>query len=642
VSGSSFTWNYGVLPPGVYTLRVTRGGSVGNSTFRVNAPPTLQITDPDETGGQDFASSVLGNPWDMNDGGDIGTVAQDHLISRTFSGGQFHGVSDGVPVAISQDGIPVGDPIVYPLTNNGVVNTSRYRYLTVRMQVDGNYDLLRGSVGRVFWGSQAGSPYNLTVSSFFLVWPGMQTYTFDLASLTTSADGGIEPAEGAGVPWTAASVRYLRFDPHEFAEQRGFHIDDVKLAAMDEATNGTFTIRFAGSDADGHPATVALYYDTDRNPSNGLTPITSNLPIGSGQYAWNTSGVVPGVYYIYAVASDGLNAQATYSTGPVQISASGVDSVHVYAFPNPGSGEPGIFLGSTYGLPRPDVGAAFGSQFTNSGYSVVANSLRAGNYLIGVYAHSTVSGNTTLRVATVNVTGGPIMTIDQPGAGAVLQQPFIMSGWALDGAAPSGTGVDTVHVWAYPNPGSGAAPVFVGVAQYGVSRPDVGAAYGSRFSNSGFNISVRGLAPNVYMVVAFARSTATGTFNQYKSVTVTVQNTPAMALDTPAAGSRPQPFTVAGWAIDFASTSGTGVDSVHVWAYPNPGSGQPPIALGVATYGVQRNDVGGIFGARFGPSGYSLGVSSLQRGVTYDIVAFAHSTVSNSFDTWRAVRVTIP
>ena len=309
---SPFNWNYGVLPPGPYTLRVTRGASVGNTTFRVNAPPTLQITDPDETGGQDFASAVLGNPWDMSDGADVRAVAQDHLISRSFSGGQFHGISDGVPVATSQDGIPVGDPIVYPLANNGVVNTSRYRYLTVRMAVDGNYDLLRGSVGRVFWGSQAGAAYNLTVSGFFLAWPGMQTYTFDLASLTTGADGGIEPAEGAGVAWTAAGVRYLRIDPHEFAEQRGFHIDDVKLAAMDEPANGAFTIRFAGADADGHPATVALYYDTDRNPSSGLTAITANVPLSTGQYVWNTQGVAAGVYYIYAVASDGLNARGAY------------------------------------------------------------------------------------------------------------------------------------------------------------------------------------------------------------------------------------------------------------------------------------------------------------------------------------------
>lgn len=678
VSGSTFTWNYGVLPPGIYTLRVTRGSSVGNTTFRVNAPPTIQITDPDETGGEDFATAQLGNPWDMNDGADVGTVAVDHLISRTFSGGQFHGVSDGIPVATSQDGIPVGDPIVYPLANQWVVNTSRYRYLTLRMQVDGNYDLLRGSVGRLFWGSLQGSPYNVTVSSFFLVFPGPQTYTFDLGALTNNPDGGIEQLEGNRVPWSAANVRYFRIDPHEFAEQRGFHIDDIKLAAMDEPVGGSFTIRFAGSDADGHPSTVTLYYDTDRNPTNGLTQIAANVPLGSGQYVWNTAGVAPGVYYVYAVASDGLNARGSYSTGPVQITSApsnlqlivdtplngatvgqpfqvsgwaidrgapagtGVDSIHIYAFPNPGSGAAGIFIGSTYGQSRPDVGAAFGAQFTNSGYSAITSALPAGPYLIGVYAHSSVSGSTLLRSVTINVTGGPAMSVEQPSPGAVVQQPFMISGWAFDGAAPSGTGVDTVHVWGYPNPGSGAAPVFVGVAQYGGNRPDVGALYGGRFTNSGFHITARGLQPNVYQFVAFAHSTATGTFNQNRAVTVTVQNTPAMALDSPPAGTRPLPFTVSGWAVDLASATGTGVDSVHVWAYPNPGSGQPPIGLGIATYGVNRPDVGNIFGARFAPSGYTLTVNSLQRGITYDIVVYSHSTVSNRFDAFRVVRVTVP
>ena len=115
-----------------------------------------------------------------------------------------------------------------------------------------------------------------------------------------------------------------------------------------------------------------------------------------------------------------------------------------------------------------------------------------------------------------------------------------------------------------------------------------------------------------------------------------------MALDSPPAGARPLPFTVSGWAVDLASATGTGVDSVHVWAYPNPGSGQPPIGLGIATYGVNRPDVGNIFGARFAPSGYSLTVNSLQRGVTYDIVVYSHSTVSNQFDAFRVVRITVP
>jgi hypothetical protein len=677
ISGTSFDWNYGVLPPGVYTLRVTRGGVAAPlRTFRINAPPSIQITDPDATGGEDFATAVLGNPWDMNDGADIGSVPGDHLIARSFSGGQFHGTSDGVAVAMSGD-VPVGDPLVYPLTNNGVVDTTRYRYLTYRLQVDGPFDLRTGSVARLFWGSNPAAAYDVTVTKDIIVWPGMRDYTVDLAALTTAADGGIVTSEGRARPWTAEAVRYLRLDPHEFAEVRDFHIDSIKLAAMDEPSGGTFVVRFTGADADGDSVSVALYYDTDTNPANGRTLITSSVPLGNGQFAWNTAAVPSGVYYINAVASDGRNATSTYSTGPIDVrtvtrpsqpltsldapapgttvarpfvvhgwaldrgagSGTGVDAVHVYAFPNPGSGEAPLFLGlAEVGRTRADVGAVYGDQFTGSGYRMEVGSLAAGSYLLAVYAHSTVSGQFDVRTAAIEVPG-PLMALDQPAAGATLTQPFTLSGWAIDRAAASGTGVDTLHVWAYPNPGSGAAPVFAGVAQYGAARSDVGAAFGSRFTNSGYSLPVKGLAPGPYQLVVFSRSTATGTFNASRTVFVTLRNSPQMALDAPSPGTAAGSVTVRGWAIDLAAATGPGVDAIHVWGYRNGGAAQ---FLGTATYGSARADVGSAFGSsQFSPSGYSLALGALQSG-TWDIVVYARSSVSRTFDNWRIVRITVP
>jgi hypothetical protein len=680
LSGTSYSWNYGVLPPGTYTLRVIRGTSTANQVFRINNPPTLRVTDPDETGGEDFATAVLGNPWDMSDGGDVGTVFEDHLLSAWFSGGQFHGTSDGVPVAYSSDGVPVGDPIVYTLTANGTIDPNRFRYLTFRLQVDRAYDLLRGSVARVFWGSNAGppnsgAPYDVTVSKDMLVWPGMNTYTVDLASLTTAPDGGIVTSEGAGRLWTEQPVRYFRIDPHEFAEVIDFHIDDVKLAAMDETSGGTFRIRFTGADADGDAVTVALYYDTNTNPADGRTLITASVPLATGEYVWNTAGVPVGVYYIQAVASDGRNAFATYATGPIRISSSapagqpamsldgpqngastgqtfevhgwaidraapsgtGIDAVHVYAYPNPGSGQAPIFLGlASTGYPRGDVGAIFGSQFTNSGYRLTA-SLLPGPYLIAAYAHSTVSGGFDLRTASMTVAAGPLMSIDQPAPSTGPAQPFTISGWSIDTAAGSGTGVDTLHVWAYPNPGSGAPPVFVGAAAYGASRPDVGAAYGSRYTNSGYSLLVKGLPPGPYQFVVFSHSTATGTFNAHRTLNLTVYNSPQMALDRPGAGPVGSSFTISGWAIDLAAATGTGVNAIHVWGYRNGGAAQ---FLGTATYGTARGDVGAAFGSsQFSPSGYSLTINSLASG-TWDIVVYARSNVSGTFDNWRIVRVT--
>ena len=118
------------------------------------------------------------------------------------------------------------------------------------------------------------------------------------------------------------------------------------------------------------------------------------------------------------------------------------------------------------------------------------------------------------------------------------------------------------------------------------------------------------------------------------------QATALMVLDTPVFGEVVQPFVVAGWAIDLAAWSGTGVDAVHVWAYPTPGSGATPIFLGVADPGGVRPAVGAVYGDDFVPSGYELTVFGLAPGV-YDVVAYAHSTVTGTFNNAHVVRITV-
>ena len=82
------------------------------------------------------------------------------------------------------------------------------------------------------------------------------------------------------------------------------------------------------------------------------------------------------------------------------------------------------------------------------------------------------------------------------------------------------SGVDTVHVWAYPTDGS--APKLVGVAEMGRSRPDVAAAFGSsKFGNSGW--AVRGtLPPGTYTLVAFSHSSVANAFNLVFTIAIRV------------------------------------------------------------------------------------------------------------------------
>ena len=305
LSGNSYPWNYGVLAPGSYTLTVTNASGSGSTSFSINNPPRIDVTNPSVTSGDDYATTVLGNAWDMSNSNDIQLTGLDHLTNVSFSSGLLHATNTN------------SDPIVTLLynTNNAVpIDTSRFRYLTFRMQLDGPYDLLAGSVARVIWGTQVSSA--AAVSQDVIVVPGMNSYTIDLATLSTAPDGGLEP--GSGETWTASSKRYLRLDPHEFPDARTFHIDDVKLTARPVAT-GSFNIRFVGTDADGDAATVSLYYDADTNPGNGKSLIASNIPVSAGQFVWNPAGVPLGEYYIYAEATDGIQVMGRYSNLPVRL-----------------------------------------------------------------------------------------------------------------------------------------------------------------------------------------------------------------------------------------------------------------------------------------------------------------------------------
>ncbi len=306
---SPYLWNYGVLPPGSYTLNVTNSSGSGSASFAINNPPRVDVTDPSPTTGQDYATTVLGNPWDMSDPADVQLTGYDYFTPPSFSG--------GVMVATNTNDDPSVTLLFY--SNNGVpIDTSKYRYLTYRFQVDGPFDLGLGSVARLYWtANQFMSGATASSTLPIIVWEGMNSYTIDLASLTTGPDGGIEPLGGSET-WTSAPKRHLRFDPHEFPPARTFRIDDIKLTAK-PAASSSYTIRFTGTDPDGDPATVTLYYDTDTNPANGKTAIAVAIPQSAGQFVWNTSLVAQGEYFIYAESSDGIQTMGRYSTVPIQL-----------------------------------------------------------------------------------------------------------------------------------------------------------------------------------------------------------------------------------------------------------------------------------------------------------------------------------
>jgi hypothetical protein len=234
----------------------------------------------------------------------------------------------------------------------------------------------------------------------------------------------------------------------------------------------------------------------------------------------------------------------------------------------------------------------------------------------------------------------PMWTIDTPSNNAVVPTSgFLISGWAADLGATSGTGIDVVVCWAYSK--TGGPTLLAGIASMGHPRPDVGAFIGSQFTNSGWGL-LGNLPAGSYTLVVYAHSTVDGSWGIPKLIEATVvapASNPKMWVDLPAQNQtiNGPNILVAGWSLDLGATSNTGVDTLHIYAYPASAPNNP-IWLGVATIGDQRPDVANFFGAsRFTPSGFHL-FTTLAPG-DYTIVVFSHSSVTGTFNNAQAVGV---
>jgi hypothetical protein len=116
---------------------------------------------------------------------------------------------------------------------------------------------------------------------------------------------------------------------------------------------------------------------------------------------------------------------------------------------------------------------------------------------------------------------GPQVVIDLPRPMSTVGSPFFIGGWAVDLDAPEGTGVSTLHAWAYP--AAGGPPIFLGATGYGGARPDVAAVHGDRFKESGFGLIAQGLPAGDYDLALFAWSTEAMGFVAPTTVRITVK-----------------------------------------------------------------------------------------------------------------------
>ncbi|MCJ7668227.1 MAG: hypothetical protein MUP04_08120 [Anaerolineae bacterium] len=333
----SFDWGASLLPygdnllyplpssvePGQYYVYATLDHNYAtcyhsSGPLTINQAPMVEIARPSRTSGEDYATTVVGNPWDMNGSPDIASTG--HIAWSQYSGGVYDATSDSS-----------GDPGL-TLNVSSAIDSNRYRYLTFRMLLDGAQDIGGGWVARAIWWG-AGGPANAGVIDDIVIYEGWQTYTLDLA----------QAALEYGPPWTTGSWTTFRLDPHEVAASRTVHLDYVLLTANDQA-DAYLNIAWSVSDIDIDDSfTTNLYYDSDTDWDNGKTfivqlPVSPSPPAGpylvylplafkdygastsSLGYSWDTSVVSAGTYYLWVEITDGYNTTRWVSESPVVIS----------------------------------------------------------------------------------------------------------------------------------------------------------------------------------------------------------------------------------------------------------------------------------------------------------------------------------
>ncbi len=349
-----------------------------------------------------------------------------------------------------------------------------------------------------------------------------------------------------------------------------------------------------------------------------------------------------------ATNSYGLQIGRTVGPGPAtpvsvtpSVLASGLASVNLQVT---GTGA-GTFFDSPAGflcrIAASIPGVLVNSVTLNGPTSVTVN-VSTVNATPGLKAITIINpdGQSASSGAILRVTPGSYIALESPVAGSI-GQPLAVQGWAVDGTAASGTGVDAVHVYAYPAAGN---PVFLGSAQYGLSRPDIGAAHGARFTASGYSLIAPTVLPaGVYTIVVYGHSTVAG-FNSSASVavTLTAPAPPFGVVDTPGNNITVSgEVAITGWALDDA-----GVASVDIFRSPVASEGTGQIFVGRAVFiRGSRTDVQAAYPTLPGSDTAGWGFMALtntmpnQGNGTFDFYAYAtdHGGMSTLLGTRRLI-----
>jgi hypothetical protein len=470
----------------------------------------------------------------------------------------------------------------------------------------------RITAGTADWERDPSVAYNPHTDEFLVTYAGAKAYAFIGAQRIKAGSGALL---GPAVELTQTLAAYVPAVAYNTTTQNYV----VAWYHRSASAAATFGITLRGSDL---AVVVPVHLMSSRFFAYDALDMKYNTK--SGDFLMVSYGSAPQNWEDAAVP---INADGTpYDNGFILTNTPDVRALRADPANNDGNFSPRLIDDSARGR-----------------YLAVTASVFAAVY--GQFAQSSATGGSPAPAPPPPPPAGPVSrpvwVIDTPGNNTVVPTTgFLISGWATDQGSTSGVGIDVVVCWAFPK--NGAPAILAGIAQMGVPRPDVGAYLGAQFTNSGWGL-LGNLPAGDYTLSVYAHSTVDnswGTPKQISARVVAPVSQPRMWVDLPAQNSviPGSSVVIAGWALDLGAAQGTGVDTLHIYAYPK--ATNLPVFLGTAVLGDQRPDVGGFFGqGRFNGSGFHL-ITTLAPG-DYTIVVYSHSVVANDFNAAQAVAVTV-
>jgi hypothetical protein len=294
---------------------------------------------------------------------------------------------------------------------------------------------------------------------------------------------------------------------------------------------------------------------------------------------------------------------------------------------------------ATYGNSRTDVCSAYpgrvGCPNVGWNYSLNVAALTAGSHTLKITATDSAGNAASSQVTFTAAAILPSLNIESPAVNAILSGTVAIGGWAIENTATVGANaVSSVKVF--------ADNTQVGTATYGISRPDVCAAYPGRpgCPNVGWSYSLN--MTNFTTGSHTLKITAVDSAGNSSSSQVTFTAVPLLPdvnIEGPSANAALSgTVAIGGWAIE--NTAAVGPNAITSVTVQVDGS-----QVGTATYGISRTDVCAAFPSRVGcPNvgwSYSLNAGAFSLGA-HTLKIVATDSAGNSGFSGRSFTVTTP